>query len=165
MNPLKGLQQYGQSVWLDYIHRHLMSSGELTRLVEEDGLRGVTSNPTIFEKAIADSPDYDEALRGILASHPCVDVRMVYEALAIEDIRMAADILRPVHDETDGADGFVSLEVSPHLARDTARTIAEARRLWQVVDRPNLMVKVPATPEGIPAIEASSPRGLTSTSP
>lgn len=129
MNPLKGLQQYGQSVWLDYIHRHLMSSGELTRLVEEDGLRGVTSNPTIFEKAIADSPDYDEALRGILASHPCVDVRMVYEALAIEDIRMAADILRPVHDETDGADGFVSLEVSPHLARDTARTIAEARRL------------------------------------
>ncbi len=160
MNPLKGLQKHGQSVWLDYIHRNLIRSGGLTRLVEQDGLRGVTSNPTIFENAIAGSPDYDDALRGVLASHPSADVGTLYEALAIEDIRMAADILRPVHDETEGADGFVSLEVSPHLAHDTARTIAEARRLWQGVDRPNLMVKVPATPEGIPAIEALIAEGI-----
>lgn len=128
MNPLKGLQKHGQSVWLDYIHRNLIRSGDLTRLVEQDGLRGVTSNPTIFEKAIAGSPDYDDALRGVLASHPSADVGTLYEALVIEDIRMAADILRPVHDEADGVDGFVSLEVSPHLAHDTARTITEARR-------------------------------------
>ncbi len=160
MNRLKRVQAYGQSVWLDYIHRHLITSGELPRLIEEDGVRGVTSNPTIFEKAIAGSPGYDEAVRGVLASHPAADVGMLYEALAIEDIRMAADILRPVHDETEGADGFVSLEVSPHLAHDTARTIAEAKRLWQTVDRPNLMLKVPATPEGIPAIEALIAEGI-----
>lgn len=160
MNRLKGLQTYGQSVWLDYIHRHLIRSGELARLVEQDGVRGVTSNPTIFEKAIAGSTEYDEALRGVLASHPAADVGALYEALAIEDIRMVADILRPVHDETDGADGFVSLEVSPHLAHDTARTIAEARRLWQVVDRPNLMLKVPATLKGVPAIETLIADGI-----
>lgn len=160
MNPLKGLQKYGQSVWLDYIHRNLMRSGELTRLVEQDGVSGVTSNPTIFEKAIAGSHDYDDALRGVLVSHPAVDVGTLYEALAIEDIRMAADILRPVYDEADGADGFVSLEVSPHLAHDTAKTITEARRLRQVVGRPNLMLKVPATPAGIPAIETLIAEGV-----
>jgi len=160
MNPLRELQNYGQSLWLDYIRRSLITGGELTRLVEEDGLRGLTSNPTIFEKAIAGSTDYDKALHLLLAEDPHADARTLYEALAIEDIRMAADILRSVYDETDGADGFVSLEVSPHLARDTAGTVAEARRLWQVVDRPNLMIKVPATPEGIPAVEALIAEGI-----
>ncbi|NIM52083.1 MAG: bifunctional transaldolase/phosoglucose isomerase [Gemmatimonadales bacterium] len=153
MNPLKVLQQQGQSVWLDYIRRTLMTSGELARLVEEDGLRGVTSNPTIFEKALAGSDDYDEALGSMLFDDRHADPQALYEALAIEDIRMACDIVRPVYEETLGADGFVSLEVSPRLAHHTAGTVADARRLWRAVDRPNLMVKVPATEEGIPAIE------------
>ncbi|MFQ5840059.1 MAG: bifunctional transaldolase/phosoglucose isomerase [Candidatus Methylomirabilales bacterium] len=154
MNPLQALQQQGQSCWLDYIRRNLIVSRELTRLIVKDGLRGVTSNPTIFEKAIAGSDDYDGALGALLAADPHADVRGLYEQLAIEDIRMAADALKPVYDDTDGTDGFVSLEVSPHLAHDTAGTIAEARRLRRAVDRPNVMIKVPATPEGIPAIEA-----------
>lgn len=153
MNPLKVLQQQGQSVWLDYIRRTLMTSGELARLVEEDGLRGVTSNPAIFEKALAGSDDYDEALGSMLFDDGHPDPEALYEALAIEDIRMACDIMRPVHEETMGADGFVSLEVSPRLAHHTAATVREARRLWRAMDRPNLMVKVPATEEGIPAIE------------
>ncbi len=160
MNPLLELKQLGQSVWLDYIRRNLITSGELQRLVEEDGLCGVTSNPTIFQKAIAGSDDYDEAIRALLTAEPHTDASALYEALAIEDIRMAADILRRVYEETDGRDGFVSLEVSPHLAHDTEGTIAEARRLWQAVDRPNLMIKVPATPEGIPAIEALIAEGI-----
>ncbi|MBI4483730.1 MAG: bifunctional transaldolase/phosoglucose isomerase [Acidobacteria bacterium] len=160
MNPLRALQQYGQSVWLDYIRRSLITSGELRRLVTEDGLRGVTANPTIFEKAIAGSADYDDALRKMLARDRHADARALYEELAVEDIRMAADVLRPVYDETDGADGFVSLEVAPQLAHDTAGTIAEARRLWRAVARPNLMIKVPATPEGIPAIETLLAEGI-----
>jgi transaldolase / glucose-6-phosphate isomerase len=154
MNPLKQLQQQGQAMWLDYIRRNIIQNGELKRLVEEDGLRGVTSNPTIFDKAIAGSTDYDDTLRAALAEDPEADAGKLYERLAIEDICMAADILRSVYDETGGADGFISLEVSPHLARDTDSTIAEAKRLKAAVGRPNVMIKVPATPEGIPAIEA-----------
>jgi transaldolase/glucose-6-phosphate isomerase len=153
MNPLKELLNQGQSVWLDFISRQVIQSGELKRLVEEDGLRGVTSNPTIFEKAIGGSADYDESLREMLAQDRKTPVGQLYERVAIQDIQAAADVLRPVYDQTSGADGYVSLEVSPHLARDTQATIAEAKRLKASVDRPNLMIKVPATPEGIPAIE------------
>jgi transaldolase/glucose-6-phosphate isomerase len=153
MNALKELQKYGQSIWLDYIRRSLITSGELKQMVIEDGIRGVTSNPTIFEKAIAGSTDYDGTLSTELKKDPQTDASKLFETLAIEDIRMAADILRPVYDETGGADGFVSLEVSPHLAHDTKGTITEAKRLRAAVDRPNVMIKVPATPAGIPAIE------------
>jgi transaldolase len=160
MNPLKELRELGQSVWLDYIRRDLIRSGELKRLVEEDGIRGVTSNPTIFEKAITGSTDYDDALRALLAKDPKTDVGKLYERLAIEDIQMAADVLRAVYDNTGGADGYVSFEVSPHLAHDTQATISEAKRLRAAVDRPNVMIKVPATPEGIPAIEALIAEGV-----
>lgn len=160
MNPLKALQEQGQSVWLDYIRRDLISSGELKRLVEEDGVRGVTSNPTIFDKAIAGSTDYDDALRALLAKDPKTDVGSLYERLAIEDIQMAADVLRTVYDETSGGDGYVSFEVSPHLAHNTQATINEAKRLRAAVDRPNVMIKVPATPEGIPAIEELIAEGV-----
>ena len=153
MNPLKELLRQGQSIWLDYIRRDLIRTGELERLVEEDGIRGVTSNPTIFEKAIAGSTNYDDALRALHANNPKADARNLYEGLAIEDIQMAADVLRPVYDETGGADGYVSFEVSPNLAHETHGTISEAKRLREAVDRPNVMIKVPATREGIPAIE------------
>ncbi len=161
MNPLKQLLGQGQSVWLDYIRRDLIRGGELKRLVEEDGIRGVTSNPTIFEKAIAGSTDYDDALRAMLAQDPQVDVEKLYEPLAIEDIQMAADVLRPVYDESDGADGFVSLEVSPHLAHDTQGTIRAAKRLRAAVGRPNVMIKVPGTPAGLPAIESLIADGVS----
>ena len=160
MNPLKELEEQGQSIWLDYIRRNLILSGELKRLVEEDGLRGVTSNPTIFEKAIAGSTDYDDAFRALLAKNPNADAGYLYEPLAIEDIQMAADVLRSVYDSTHGDDGYVSLEVSPHLAHDTEATINEARRLRAAVGRPNLLIKVPATPEGIPAIEQLIAEGI-----
>lgn len=153
MNPLRELLNQGQSVWLDFISRQLIRSGELKRLVEEDGLRGVTSNPTIFEKAIGGSADYDDSLKEMLAQDRKTPVGQLYERIAIEDIQTAADVLRPVYDQTSGADGYVSLEVSPHLARDTQATIAEAKRLNSSVGRPNVMIKVPATREGIPAIE------------
>ena len=153
MNPLQELRQQGQSVWVDVISRDLLASGELKRLVEEDGVTGVTSNPTIFHKAISGSSEYDAPLRKMLEENARADVAALYEGLAIEDIQMATDVLRPVYDETGGADGFVSLEVSPLLAHDTEATLPEVRRLWGLVDRPNLMVKVPATKEGIPAIE------------
>ena len=160
MNPLKELAGQGQSIWLDYIRRNLLRSGELKRMVDEDGIRGVTSNPTIFEKAIAGSTDYDEALREMLAKDFKVEVGKLYEPLAIEDIQMAADVLRSVYDATGGDDGYVSLEVSPHLAHDTQGTISEAKRLRAAVNRPNLMIKVPGTPEGIPAIEQLIADGL-----
>jgi transaldolase/glucose-6-phosphate isomerase len=160
MNPLKDLNKYGQAIWLDYIHRNLINSGGLKRLVQEDGMRGVTSNPTIFEKAIAHGADYDETMRAALAENSKAETGKIYERLVMEDIRAAADVLRPVYDETGGADGFVSLEVSPHLAHDTQGTIAEARRLKAEVDRPNVMIKVPATPAGIPAIEALTADGV-----
>lgn len=153
MNPLKQLLDHQQSFWLDYIQRSLFTTGELNRLIEEDGLRGMTSNPAIFEKAIAGSDDYDDMLRDILAQNPYLEPVELFEELAIIEIQNACDELRRIYDASDALDGYVSLEVAPTLARETAGTIDEARRLWAAVDRPNLMIKVPATPEGIPAIE------------
>lgn len=150
--PLQRLADHGQSVWLDYIRRDLMETGELAQMVR-DGLRGMTSNPSIFQKAIAGSDLYDGELARLLADDPDAAASALFERMAISDIQMAADEFASVYEATDGGDGFVSLEVSPHLAHDTEGTIAEARRLWSAVDRPNLMIKVPATPAGIPAIE------------
>ncbi len=150
-SPLTDLEALGQSVWFDNMRRALLTSGELERMVREDGLSGLTSNPSIFEKAIVGSTDYDEALAELRG--PSVpDAKGVYEGLAIADLRGAADVFRPVYDHTDAGDGYVSMEVSPELAHDTAGTVAEARRLWATVDRPNLMIKVPGTDGGIPAI-------------
>src|SRR5215471_14529414 len=160
MNPLKELHEQRQSVWLDFISRKLIESGELDRLIQEDGVRGVTSNPTIFEKAFAGSDDYDASLREHLHGNPRITTQPLYEAVAIEDIQMAADALKRVYDESAGEDGYVSLEVSPHLALDTPGTIAEAKRLRDAVSRRNVMIKVPATPAGIPAIEALIAAGL-----
>ena len=158
-SPTLAARNEGQSLWLDYIRRSLMASGQLDRLIEEDALRGLTSNPAIFQKAIGGSDEYDEAIAAFLGENPEMDAGEIYERLAVEDIRRAADILRPVYNET-GIDGVVSLEVSPHLAHDTEGTIEEARRLWDAVDRPNLMIKVPATDEGIPAIEQLLSEGI-----
>lgn len=160
MNPLRELQKHGQSVWLDYIRRSLITSGELKRLIEVDGLRGITVNPTILEKAITGSSDYDEVIRRRLGTEARQDAGALYETLAIEDVQMAADVLRPVFAETEGADGFVSLEVSPRVAHDAAGTVAEAQRLWHMIGRPNTMIKVPATPEGPAAIEALTAEGI-----
>jgi transaldolase len=157
-NPLVELTRLGQSIWYDNIERKLIQSGELRRLIEEDGLRGVTSNPAIFEKAISGSDLYKDQLEE-LARQGKTAVE-IYEALAISDIQSAADVLRPVYDKTGGADGFVSLECSPLLAHDTAGTIDEARRLWKAVDRPNVMIKIPGTPEGMPAIEECIYEGI-----
>lgn len=159
MNPLKTLNQFGQSVWLDYIRRGLIATGELERLVRDDGLRGVTSNPAIFEKAITGSTDYSAAFDA-LQRRSDLDAMALYERLAVQDIQAAADVMRPVYEATKQRDGYVSLEVSPHLARDTRRTIEEARRLWKAVGRENVMIKVPATPEGIPAIEQLISEGI-----
>ena len=158
-NPLKDLQKYGQSVWLDYIRRNLLSSGELKRLIDEDGLRGMTSNPAIFEKAIAGSTDYTDLLNS-LAERRDLDAKARYEILAIRDIQDAADFLRPVYDSTRRRDGYVSLEVSPYLARDTNGTLEEARRLWKAVGRENIMIKVPGTAEGIPAFQQLISEGI-----
>jgi transaldolase len=160
MNPLKKLLNQGQSIWLDYIQGGLVRRGELKRLVENDGVRGLTSNPTIFEKAIAGSNDYDDSLRAMLGKDPHCEPGKLLERLVIENIRAASDIFRNVYDETEGTDGFVSIEVSPRLAHDTAGTIDEAKRLRLEVDRPNVMIKVPATSEGIPAIEALIAEGV-----
>ncbi len=159
-SPLKRVRDLGQSIWLDYIHRSLLTSGGLKRLIAEDGLSGVTSNPAIFEKAIDESTDYDGAMRALLSKDRHIDAGALYEGLAIEDVCMAADLLRDTYDETEGLDGYVSLEVSPRLARDTAATIAEAQRLWKAVGRPNVMIKVPAAPPGIPAVESLIAAGL-----
>jgi len=158
-NPLRELSKFGQSAWLDYIRRNLITSGELKGLVDHDGLGGVTSNPAIFEKAITGSSDYAEALVE-LQKRKDLDAMGIYEVIAIRDIQDAADILRPVYDRTEMRDGYVSLEVSPFLARDTAGTIKDARRLWKAVNRPNLLVKIPATVEGIPAIEQMISEGI-----
>jgi transaldolase len=160
MKPLLALNQLGQFVWLDHISRRLITSGELQRLIEEDRLGGVTSNPTIFDKAIAGSTDYDGALRRALEADRSISNRALAERLIVEDIQLAADVLRPVYDDSDGANGFVSLEVSPGAAHDSGATIAEARHLWEVVARPNVMIKVPATPEGIPAVEVLTAEGI-----
>lgn len=154
MNPLRALwEEQGQAVWLDYIERDLVTAGDLARLVADDGVRGVTSNPSIFHAAITGGDAYGEAIRTLLVDRPSISTTGLYEALAIEDIQGAADVLRSVYDGSGASDGFVSLEVSPRLAGDTAGTVKEARRLWRQVDRPNLMIKVPATAAGLPAVE------------
>ena len=158
-NPLTELLNYGQSMWLDYIRRDLFTTGKLKQLIAEDGLRGMTSNPAIFEKAIADSSLYDDFLK-TLASRKDLDTTGRYELIAIRDIQDAADALRPVYDESKFRDGYVSLEVSPYLARKTQETIDEARRLWKAVQRENVMIKVPGTAEGLPAIRQLIGEGI-----
>jgi transaldolase len=158
-NPLRALEGLGQSIWLDSISRRLIESGELTQLIARDGLRGVTSNPAIFEHAIRDSADYATSLAA-LESHGDLDEQTLYERLAIADVRDAADLMRPVYEATRTRDGYVSLEVSPHLAHEAEDTVVEARRLWSAVDRPNLMIKVPATPSGIIAIRRLIGEGI-----
>jgi len=157
-NPLLALKSFGQSVWLDSIRRGHILSGGLLSMIQDDGISGETSNPAIFEKAIVGSSDYDGAMSELIAEGRS-DLE-VYETLAVADVQMAADVLRHVYDATGGADGFVSLEVSPRLAYDTAGTFAEARRLWARVDRPNLMVKIPGTAEGLPAVEECLYQGI-----
>ena len=157
-NPLRRLEALGQSVWLDAFRRAMLSSGELQRLIEEDGLSGITANPAILEKAIAGSHDYDEAVRALALESRTA--REIYEALAVEDLRNAADLFRPIFDSTGGHDGFVSLEVSPGIANDTQATLGEARRLWAALDRPNVMIKVPATGAGVPAIRQLTSEGI-----
>jgi len=159
VNPLRKLETLGQSVWLDYIRSDLIESGELKRLIEEDGLRGMTSNPAIFEKAIAESTIYDrDILQKALKTK---DVISIYEALSQRDVQNAADVFLPVYEKTSGQDGYVSLEVNPHLAHDTDGTIKEARRLYAALDRPNVLIKVPATDEGIVAIRKLISEGIS----
>ncbi len=158
-NPLRELQNYGQSFWLDYISRQLIASGELQRLVAGDQLSGITSNPAIFEKAVAGGTDYDEFLARA-AKCKEHDATTLYEGLAIRDIKDAADILRPTYERTQRVDGYVSLEVSPYLRHDAKGTVAEAHRLWDKVGRENLLIKVPATPEGLPAIRQLLAEGI-----
>ncbi len=157
-NPLKELQKYGQSVWHDYIRRKELLSGGLKKRIEEDGVLGVTSNPSIFEKAIAGSDDYDESISQY--TQQGLEAAQIYEKLAVEDIQNATDIFRPVYEATEGRDGYVSLEVSPLLAHDTQGSIEEARRLFRTVDRPNVMIKIPGTKEGLPAIEQVLSEGI-----
>ncbi|MGZ4844489.1 MAG: transaldolase family protein, partial [Candidatus Angelobacter sp.] len=157
-NPLLELQKQGQSVWLDYIRRGLITSGELKRLIDEDGLRGITSNPSIFEKAIAGSTDYAGYIDQLRAQG--LSSGDMYERIAVRDIQDSADLLLPVYKDTKKRDGYVSLEVSPTLARDTQGTIEEARRLWKTVARPNIMIKVPGTPEGAPAVRQLTSEGI-----
>jgi transaldolase/glucose-6-phosphate isomerase len=157
-NPLRKLQSFGQSIWLDYIRRGLLSSGELQHLIDEDGLSGVTSNPSIFEKAVTGNHDYDTAIRA-LALEPR-SLQEIYEAVTVEDVQLASDLFRPIYDQTEGKDGFASLEVSPHLAYNTEGTIDEARRLWLALNRPNVFVKVPATVQGLPAIQQLTSEGI-----
>jgi transaldolase/glucose-6-phosphate isomerase len=158
-NPLKALLGYGQSMWLDYIRRDLITGGSLKTMIEDDGLRGMTSNPSIFEKAIGDSSLYDDILKA-LSSRTDLDTTARYEQIAIRDIQGAADLLRPVYESSKFRDGYVSLEVSPLLAHKTQETIDEARRLWKAVERENVMIKVPGTPEGLPAIRQAIGEGI-----
>jgi transaldolase len=157
-NPLLRLEALGQSVWLDFIRRGMITSGELQRLIDADGLSGVTANPSIFEKAIDGSHDYDQAIHalGLAGKRPV----QMYETIAVEDVGHAADLFRPVFERTGGRDGFVSLEVSPRLAHDTDGTIVEAHRFWAALDRPNVLIKVPATREGLPAIRHLTSEGI-----
>jgi transaldolase/glucose-6-phosphate isomerase len=157
-NPLKGLLAYGQSPWMDYIRRDLLTGGGLKKFIADDGLRGMTSNPAIFEKSITGSSLYNDILNSPEAKS--LNPKQLFEKIAIRDVQDACDIFRPVYDESKHRDGYVSLEVSPFLANDTVGTMEEARRLWKAVNRPNLMVKVPATPEGIPAIRQLLEEGL-----
>src|SRR5580765_407456 len=158
-NPLRSLQEYGQSVWLDFVSRELLKSGGLKKLIDEDGLRGVTSNPSIFEKAIGHGDDYDELIAAAEAAGDR-DPGALFEGLAIHDIQEGADALSPVYQQTQGRDGYISIEVSPYLAMQTEGTIEEARRLWRSIGRRNLMVKVPATKPGLPAIRTLIGEGI-----
>ena len=157
-NPLRKLQAFGQSIWLDYIRRDLIVSGELRRLIEADGLRGITSNPSIFEQAIAGSHDYDPDIRAMALQGQ--GATKIYEALVLQDVQSAADEFRLVYNSTDGQDGYVSLEVNPHLAHDTHGTIEEARRVWGALNRSNVFIKIPATREGLPAIQQLIGEGI-----
>ena len=156
-NPLNRLHDLGQSIWLDYLRRDMLQGGEQARLIREDDLTGQTSNPTIFQKAIAESDLYDEDIRTAGAGR---DASSILESIIVEDIRSAADLFRPAYDRTGGEDGFISVEVSPDLAWDTQGSIDEARRLWRAIDRPNLMVKIPGTAEGLPAIRECLAEGI-----
>ena len=158
MNPLKQLEALGQSIWLDYIKRDLLNNGKLKQLITEDSLRGITSNPSIFENAITGSHAYDQDIKQM--SHAGKAVNDIYEALTQKDVQDAADEFRNLYNHTNGQDGYVSLEVNPHLARDTNGTIAEARRLWAALNRPNVFIKVPATKEGLPAIKQLISEGI-----
>src|SRR5262245_33433337 len=160
MNPVKALETHGQAVWLDFLARGFVAKGDLKKLIDTDGVKGVTSNPAIFEKAIGSSDEYDGPIAKALKKGDR-SVADLFEAVAVEDIQNAADVLRPVYDATDGGDGYVSLEVSPYLANDNKGTVVEAKRLWKDVKRKNLMVKVPATEEGLPAIEALIGEGIS----
>jgi len=157
-NPLKGLLAYGQSAWMDYIRRDLLTSGELQRMIHDDGLRGMTSNPAIFEKAIATSQDYADILNSPEAKK--LDAKGIFEKIAIRDVQAACDIFKPVYDESKTRDGYVSLEVSPELAADAAGTLEEARRLWKEVNRANVMIKIPATKECVPVIRQALEDGI-----
>lgn len=158
MNPLKQLIDFGQSVWLDYIRRDMLVNGALARMIEEDGLRGMTSNPTIFEKAISSGTDYDASIKELVGQRKTVED--IFDVISVADIQAACDLFRGLYDASKGTDGFVSIEVAPNYARDTQGTLKEARRLWKLVARPNVMVKIPATKEGIPAIEAALADGI-----
>src|SRR5664280_3614836 len=160
MNPVKALENHGQAIWLDFLARGVVAKGDLQKLIDSDGVKGVTSNPSIFEKAIGISDEYDGAIFKALKSGDR-PVAELFEHLAVEDIQKAADVLRPAYDQLKGDDGFGSLEVSPYLAMDTKATIVEAERLWKEVDRRNLMVKVPATPQGLPAIRHLIGEGIS----
>ncbi len=157
--PAARLPEFGQSAWLDLIGRKLIQSGELKRMMDEDGIRGVTANPAIFEKAILETNEYDDEIHKLLEQGK--SPLQIYESLAIADVRAACDVLRPLFDRLKGADGFCSLEVSPEIARDTKATVEEAKRFWQAVDRPNLFIKIPANPEGIPAIREATAAGIS----
>lgn len=161
MGKLNDLANLGQAIWLDFVARDFLSEGGLKKLVEEDAVTGVTSNPTIFQQAMGQGTAYDASLAAYDKAHPGAAALDRYEHLAIEDIKAAADALRPVYDRLGGKDGYVSLEVSPYFANDTDETIAEAKKLWAAVDRPNLMIKIPGTPAGVPAIAATIASGIS----
>ncbi|MDF2604266.1 transaldolase [Sphingomonas sp.] len=160
MGKLNDLAGAGQAVWLDFVDRKFLEAGGLQKLVDEDGVTGVTSNPTIFQKAMGEGTAYDQTLAAFDKANPGASAMDRYEHLAIQDIKAAAETLRPVYDRLNGKDGYVSLEVSPYLANDTDGTIAEAQKLWAAVDRPNLMIKIPGTPAGVPAIAATIANGI-----
>jgi len=157
-NPLLRIQQFGQSVWLDFIDRRMIMSGQLKKLIDDDGLRGVTSNPKIFKDAISEGAEYEDDIRDLAGKSRSTEE--IYQALTVDDIRRTADLFRPLYDASDGRHGFVSLEVNPHLARDIDGTLAEARRLWSALDRPNVFIKVPATLEGLTCIEQLIGEGI-----
>src|SRR4030081_2055159 len=159
MKPAARLNEFGQSAWLDLIGRKLIRSGELKRMIEEDGVRGVTANPPFSKKAIDESDEYDDELKSLIEQGK--SPLEIYETIAVEDVQAACDVFRPLFDRLGGRDGFVSLEVSPYIARDTKATVAEAKRFWKAVDRPNVFIKIPANPEGIPAIREATAAGIS----